>query len=251
MIGLQSTLDVFVQDQTSPLFQYYLIEELKTDIVLTADISINDDVINVSSGHGFTAAPGETIIIREGDKLQHSTVKSVSVNAVTIVTPVSTKFTINGTKIIRGNRLLNTKGDVTEKKSYFKFYDDNATIPIDINKVVINMIHSSESDDSKFGGIAAITDYVYFRKINNIIQNLGYFNCNQCFANRGADVTYTDKAGGGLYGTRIVFDIKEIFGQVIRLDPKYDDQIEFNNPADLTDLDSMIISIIGSYTEGE
>ena len=54
--------DVNIQSQTNALFQYLLINEQKTDITLTSEIKVDDTVVSVSAGHGFTGATGEFML---------------------------------------------------------------------------------------------------------------------------------------------------------------------------------------------
>ena len=58
----------------------------------------------------------------------------------------------------------------------------------------------------------------------------------------------------GTNGTNMVFDIKTIFGQVIRLHPTSNDKIRgvVSDDIDATEgMAKMTASFIGSYTEGE
>lgn len=48
-----ASLDVFIQDQDTPPFQYYLMQELKTDILLVTGTAIDDEIIYVNAGHGL------------------------------------------------------------------------------------------------------------------------------------------------------------------------------------------------------
>jgi hypothetical protein len=252
MIGNGGFGEVFVQDTVQPLFQYYLQQEQKTDITLTSPISVDDEIINVSAGHGFVAGPDQLITIVEGDRFEQATVIDVSVNEISISIPSGGAFTINA-KVIRGNKNLNLDGSLASIDAIFKFYDQaNTFIPIDLTKVAINMAHSGVGDDGKFGGIAALTGGgFYFRRVNSDRINLGNYINNQAFKDFGAEVEYPDKGPSGTNSTEIIFDIKKIFGQVIRLDPQHNDQVCGVNRNNLTGLDTFYISLIGSYTQGE
>jgi hypothetical protein len=246
--------DVTIQDSTQPLFQYFLLNEQKKDILLTSDISIDDEVINVSSGHGFTAVAGEHIVIWGDSVFEQAKVKSVSTDAITVDIPMASPFTIADAKITRGNYLLNVDGSVTPVD--FKFTMDTAAIvPIDLSKVVITMQHGANvPDDGKFGGLAELTNGMYFRHVNGTRINLGNYINNQDFKDRGAVVAYTDKAPAGTNATNIVFDIKEIFGQVMRINPRAGDYVLAkirDNISSGAGMAKMIVSVIGSYTEGE
>lgn len=247
----QGGIDVNLQSQTSPFFQYFLIEEQKTDILLTGDVSVDDEIINVTPGHGFTgivAAPGEHIVIWENNQSLQVEVESVATNAITVSNPIARTFTTEGAKVIRGNSQLavNASGGID-----FQMRIQDFTIPIDISKIILTMFHTPAGDDGKFGGIAALAKGMWFRKENSELFNLGNYKKNQDFKNRGAVVTYPAKGPGGTESTDIVFDLEEIFGQVMRMDSRINDIFRGQGRDDMTGLDSLIISMIGSYTSGE
>ena len=250
--NINGGVDVFVQDQTSPLFQYFLIREQKTDITLTSPISQDDTVINVSSGHGFTGragTPGEYITIFENNRYFQQQVVSVSTDALTLEYPVDTDYTVAGASVIRGNNLLNVNGSVTPVN--FDMTIRDFTIPIDISGIILTMFHTATADDGKFGGIAELTNGVWFRKGDGFDFNLGNYRNNQDFKNVGGVPEYTAKGPAGSNATSVTFDLKRIFGQVIRMDARDADTFCAQVRDNLTGLDSFIFSLIGSYTEGE
>lgn len=255
--GHQKEIDVHIQSQTSQLFQYFLMNEQKIDITLTAPVSMDDEIINVSAGHGFTAAPGEYIVMRDGDSFIQAKVTGVSTNAISIEMPVSISLPITA-GVMRGNINMNIDGSSTPVD--FKFSSNccgaqNPLIPIDIGTVIITMQHGANSpDDGKFGGISALTNGVYFRKENGERVNLGNYTSNQSFKDVGADVEYTQKAPAGTNATNITFDIERIFGQVVRVNPRTDDFILARVRDDIdagSGMAKMSISLVGSFTSGE
>lgn len=249
-IGYQKEIDNLPQSSTNPLFQYYLINEIQTNIALTALVSADDEVINVAVGHGFVGIPGEFLVIREGDLFEQCEVKNVSVNAITVCMPVASGFSIDA-KVIRGSNLVNVDGSSTPVDFKFSF-NSGAIVPIDISKVVISMQSGANvPDNGKFGGMAELPNGFYFRKVNGTNVNLGNYRTNQDFKDRGAQVDYTTKAPAGTNATDITFNIEEIFEQVQRIDPRINDAVVARSRDALNTLVKMTISIIGSYTEGE
>lgn len=242
-------LDVNIQHQTAPLFKYDLIREDKADITLTAPVAIDDDVINVSVGHGFTAASGETIVLFENDRYLQARVKSVATNAITIYFPVASAFTVAGAFVMRGNVFMNVDGSGTSQK--FCCQLRNFTTPIDIETVIITMTHPLAGDDGKFGGIAALTNGLLFRKENSTKFNLGNIQKNSDFKLTGGIVDYPAAAPAGSYGTDITYDLIVKFQNVLRLNPSNNDTLEAFVRDDLTGLDLLEISLLGHYTIGE
>jgi hypothetical protein len=256
-IGYQKEIDNNAQSQTNPLFQYYLMQEQKTDITLTAPVSTNDTVINVSAGHGFTGAAGEYLVIRIGDAFEQTAVVSVVTNAIEVEMPMPRDFPISS-GIIRGNIGMNVDGSLTPVE--FKYSsnccgDVNATTPVDISTVIITMQHGANvPDDGKFGGLAALTNGMYFRKENGEFVNLGNYKNNQKFKDLGAVVEYTSKAPAGTNATNILFGLEEMFGQVVRIDPRTPDLISAIIRDDIGATAGMVnftMSLVGSYTAGE
>lgn len=256
-IGDKKEIDVNIQSQTSSLFQYFLMQEQKTDITLTSPVSIDDTVINVSSGHGFTAAAGEYMVIRNGDIFSQAKVISVSVDAITIETPIANAYPVSA-GVIRGNILMNVDGSGGDIEFLYTSACCGAVtplIPVDLSTVVITMQHGANvPDDGKFGGLAALAKGMYFRKKNASRVNLGNYTTNQDFKDRGAVVEYTDKAPAGTNATNITFEIEEVFGQVVRIDPRLTEDIQaiIRDKVDAGEgMAKMTISLIGSLTKGE
>jgi len=239
-------IDVFVNDQTNPLFQNFLIDEQKTDITLTSPVSKNDEIVSVSAGHGFTGADGEYITIYENNRWIQSKVVSVSTDDIELDEPVAFDITTNAV-VIRGSNLLNVDGSTDEVDFSFKLRD--YTIPIDISKIIILAIHTAEGDYTKFTGIAALTKGIWFRKENGIDFNLGNYINNQDFRLKGAEVDFPDKAPAGSYATEIVFDMVKIFGQVMRFYPEDNDTFKGTVRDALQTISSLQVALIGSYTD--
>ena len=249
-------IDVHIQSQTSNLFQYFLMDEQKTDIGLTSAVTLDDETINVTAGHGFTGAAGEYLVIRNGDEFTQLKVTGVATDAISIEMPISRGYPLSAV-IVRGNINMNIDGNAVP--TTFKYCNHTneipVTIPIDISTVIITMQHGTNvPDDGKFGGLTALSKGIYFRKINNTSVNLGNYITNQSFKADGGIVEYTTKAPAGTNGTNIVFNIEEIFGQVIRLDPRSGDKFTSDVRDDIDAVSGMAlltVSIIGSFTKGE
>ena len=249
-------VDVNIQSQTSPLFQYFLMDEQKTDISLTSEISIDASVINVSSGHGFTAASGEYILVRNGDVFTQTKVKSVATDAITVEMPIDSRYPVFGTTVIRGNINMNIDGSAAPTDFICLLPESSgAQIPIDISTIILTMQHGSNvPDDAKFGGLTALTNGIYFRKVNGDRLNLGNYQNNQRFRDIGAEVLYTEKAPAGTNGTIIKLPLEDVFGQVIRLNPRTNDCFLGHVRDDIDAVSGMVkmtVSLIGSLTKGE
>ena len=251
-IKYQKEIDNNPQSQNNPIWQYFLMQEQKIDITLTASIAEGDNKIDVSAGHGFTGAAGEYIVVRNGDVFLQMEVKSVLGDEIMVGMPVDMDFP-DTSSVMRGNINMNVNGSGTPVD--FEYTTDknggvNPTIPIDLATVKITMQHATAGDDSLFGNLAALTNGFYFRKLNGLAQNFGNYKANQKFKDFGAEATYTDKAGRGNFSTEIEFDVKKIFTQEIRLNPRTIDKI-LGKVRDNIALLKFTVSLLGSFTSGE
>lgn len=240
--------NIHIQDNSQPLFQYFLMQEIKTDILLTSPVAIDDFILNVSAGHGFIV--GEFIVLWENNVFEQARVINVNVNQITIDIPSANAFSVNA-KIIRGDISMDVNGSITPIDFIFKPY--NTVYLINICAAIITMQHGiNVPDDGKFGGIPQLTNGLYFRQANGKRINLGSYKNNADFRQRGAKVDYSQKAPAGSYGTNIDFTLNDRsrFGQVICIDPMDNDYIFARVRDNLTGLDDMNISLLGNIQIG-
>lgn len=246
--GGRGEYDVSIQSNTSNLFQAFLQTYVKEDITLTAPIAVDDEVINVSAGHGITAE--QFLIIYTDNYYWQVEVKSVSTNAISLYSPAFLPFAVTDTTIIRGSADLNVNGSVTPV--IFKFGIPGANIPkIDINAALIMLAHSADGGDNLYGGIAQLTNGFLVRKENSTKFNFGNYRCNRCYKLYNADVKPVDKPPAGQYGTEIKFKLQgqENYDQVVRIE--YGDTITGTVRDNLSTLLYKRMTLIGSYTSGE
>lgn len=243
---IEDGLDVWIQDPTTPPFHYYLMNEQKTDITLTEIVPVDVNIINVSAGHGFTTS--SYMVIYENNKYLQAKVTAVNTNAITIKTLTANTFSLDAI-VIRGSIEMNIDASVTPVT--FKWFPRSANIPLHIQYGIIKMINQTEPDDSKFGDIAAIINGLIVRRENGIITNYGTYSNNSDFAEFGADVKYSDKAGGGAFSTTIIFEMKKIFGTVIEMNPSLPDMFYSIAKDNFSGLLRFRFSILGHYTQGE
>ena len=177
MYSRRKEQDVWVQDQATPPFQYFLMQEVKSDITLTSDVTKGDTIINVSSGHGFLTAqtPPHYLVLQEGESFHQAKVTGVSTDAITVDEPVGVSFTTGGTTVIRGVIDMNVDG--TTPKEYD--FNMRSGIPIDIQYAVITIWNDAAAgDDSLFGDLTALSNGLRIVKENNINLGLGLYNTN-------------------------------------------------------------------------
>ena len=249
-VGYQKRIETVEQSQVNPLGRYFLMNELKDDIVLTSDTAIDDESVNVSAGHGFTGAEDEVICIFENNRFIQSRVVSVSTNQIFIESPLPYAFTTEA-KVIRGDIDLSKDGSSTAMDYKFALY--NFSIPVDVAYLTIHMSHAADGDNSKFGGITALDlDAGFFMQLRNgYVFNFGNYTNNGDFHKAGASVEKSDKAPAGTYATEIEFDTKKIYTMEVRVHVDEGAYVRGVVRADLSGLTTMYATIFFSYTSGE
>lgn len=244
-----SELDVFIQDQTTTPYHFYMMTEDQTGITLTSPVSTDDMVLNVSAGHGFSI--GDYLVIAEGDLFEQAEVVGVNVNEITISLPFANPFTLSA-EIVRGRTDLSFDGSVTPVDFYAKIYGSGAIVPIDIIGAKITIVHESAGDFSLFGNLSALTNGLFLRKTDGENTNLGNYKTNQDFENYGFHVRFDDRAGGGgEYSTIATINIKEFYGVALRMRPDSSDYFLGKIRDKLDTLISLKIMIFGHFTAGE
>lgn len=95
--------------------------------------------------------------------------------------------------------------------------------------LTISLVHASAADDSKFGDAAALINGLVFRGYNG---ETGQYRTFTNWKNNGdigldfGEVTYTDKAGSGLHGTKATASIKFRAGAIPSIDGSKGDYLE-------------------------
>lgn len=236
-----------IQDQTTEPIKFSLMSHVKDDITLTADVAVNDTIVNVSAGHGFVI--GHTIVIWCDGYYIQSIVTNVATNAITIDRRIDRVFAMARSRVIRGVTNFGVNGSVTPVE--FKFACLELYQPIDLYSINISMYGAGTPDDGKFGGITAITKGLEIRMAyDGVAFNLGNFTANHVFRDYGANVVYTDKAPGGVNGVNINFRLKEIYGVVPRIYAGANSRLYLTVRDDLSGITECCMSLHGHYTEG-
>jgi hypothetical protein len=247
-------IDVYIQDQTTPPFHFYLMTEVKTDIGIVNPIVLGDDTFTATTGHGFTVgvAPYDYMVIWENGGFEQRKVIAVVGDVITVNVPFGNNFSTNAV-VIRGKIDLNLDGSITPVNAFFRMFGPNTTIPIDVIGGKVTMLHSSAGDRSKYGNQASLLNGkgTYFSKNDGINLNLGDYQSNQDFEEFGWTISFDDKAGGGNFSTTAEIDIKKIFGIALRLDPRNGDYFQATIRGDLDGLNRHRFMLFGQYTLGE
>lgn len=231
---LAESVDVNIQDQISDPVEALFVQELGT-AAIASPVSVDDKVVNVEAGHSIVA--GNILNIREGGNFTQLEVVSVSVNAITVDSPLDKNYSVNASVIV-GNKNMNVDGSVTPVVFCIKAPPDKK---YDITRFTFAGTDDTAMDDSKFCGISALTNGLAFRKCNGAIKNLLNIKTNGDWALAAYDREYPEKVPAGVYAisVRKTYAGQEKSGVALRMDGSKDENLSFVIQDDLTGITSI------------
>lgn len=192
--------------------------------------------ITVASGVGF--ADGDPIQIESSAIIEPTFPTIVSGGGTTTLVldrPIDNDFAIGDT-VEQVTTNLAVDGSVTPVS--FKLLADTDQV-WHIVRFLLAMVHAVSADDSRFGGIAALTNGCVLRGYNGTADQYRTFTSwksNFDIKMDMFDLTYTDKAGGGDFGTNGRGSIKHGTGAVPKINEATGDFLELLIQDDLTSL---------------
>ena len=197
-------------------------------------------VINDSTGLNI----GDYVQIENGGiESTFPQITNIVVNNLTLDRPLDRSYSIGDTVEVVEFNMATAVGTLTAPVKFVVIPDtDNI---YHIQRILIVMSHASAADNSKFGGITALPNGVLVRaNINGTYGTFTNWKSNKDIISDMYDVTYTDKAGGGLHGTQARGSFNRI-GVSVRLDGSRGDFLEITVQDDLTALTDFQIKAQG------
>lgn len=199
-------------------FNQYAIRELNNSITLAQPIASGDETIIVSAGHGFTV--GEHVNLWASDKIGQFEVVAINVdgnaNKIKVESPILQAYTVAETKVTRADTRLNLNGSVTPVD--FNIRMQEFIYPIDLHGVIFHMQHGNKvADDGRFGGLTALTNGVYFRRLGDVFNDFLNNRTNLDFKAHGFNVTYTTSAPSGVNSTECYLNFQDKFRTPIQI----------------------------------
>lgn len=244
---LNTSIDVALQDQYTRNFAWRA-KRILNSVVLSSPTVVGSRTISLVAGHGFIA--GDIITLLEsGIPYQGQVIISAS-ESIIVDSPVSYVYTPGQVISNRTSAKMNVDGGSTP----IIFNIAPTGIKWDVTHLTINIIGSSNMDDSMFGNIGGgVTNGLVLRK--KVTDSLYYnltgmsFKTNGDFRISGAYAEYTTKAGGGSYSFHANFQFggQDGFGSVIRLDGTQSpiEEIQLIVQDNLSSLTTFYCAIIG------
>lgn len=246
--------DVFIQDQATQQISLYLGQNLTENVTYRAAQPGNATVLNITSD--VAPAVGNFICSKEGSFFTQPEIISVTSLGgndydVGIAMPLDHAYTTSAHLCLQ-NCDMNVDGSTTPIEFVLGPEGLAAGEQWDLTRMIVVMTHSAAGDDSRFGGLSALTNGTYFRLENGTNYNLFNAKENGDFAIEGYDIVYpTRAAAGSSYGTRarITFNGQDKRGVVLRLSVDTNDQVLACVRDDLSGLVSFRVKFQGQVTD--
>jgi hypothetical protein len=242
-------LDINIQDQHTTLIDSYFLQSV-SNFTISADITAStlttlEYDFEATAGHGLAGGNEIILLDTSADRAFYATVMNVATNTITLDRPIDYAFAASTTLGRIATSQMAVDGSSTEQI----FTVRAGTVPFDITRVIIQMVHSAAGDDGKFGGITAISRGLVMRSIDGVQNTIFNFKTNGDIRNFCFDLTYSDKAAGGENGTgaRITFGGQSKHGVTIRLSGT--DSLQWVVQDNLTGLTSLRIVAQGHEVE--
>lgn len=197
---------VNIQDQSTKMLNLYFIKQLGASTTLSAKTTVDLRTIQVANATGFSAGNYIGIFGGVGRFYFGHQIGAPSGSTLTLDTPLDYEFAIGAT-VLNFTKEMAVNGSTAPQVFQIGPIGSPVGLRIDITKLVVSVVDNLEPDDSKFGGIAALTNGCVLRKRNGVYDNEANWKTNRDIGlYAGVAPSYTDKAGGGYYGA--YFDVR-------------------------------------------
>ncbi len=213
------SVDVFIQDQTTPALDLYFIQPIGAPTTLAVTGAIDDTSIEVTSDAVFTA--GDFIGIFAPPRFYFGVaLTKPGGNILTLDTPLDFAYPA-GSNVLAFTRDLDVNGSVTPQ--VFEVQGPEGVgaeaFEIDITRIMISMTTASTPALNEFGDLAALTNGIVLRRTDSLTRNIWNAKSNLEMLNLAYDLTFYSAIGTGLdgLGVRYTFAGQDKHGVAVRL----------------------------------
>lgn len=251
------SLDVNIQDQTSPPIDLYFTQpNAGPPTTLTVPTALGDVEVTVAStaniGIGdylgiFSGASGE-------QRFYFGAVTDINGLLVEVDSPVDFAFDAGDT-VLASSRDMNVLGTHISPQIYAITNGTNLTNqPIDINRIILTMDTATAPEWDEFGDLDALIYGILLRRVDGDTRNIFNLKSNSDMAQVAFDVNFRSPGAppstalGGV-SCRITFNGQDKHGVAIRLFGG--DSLQFVIQDDLTGLEKFRVMGQGQLTVGE
>lgn len=238
-----STFDVYIQDQTSDIVDYYITRQIRALTLVTAIIDTRTVTVTDATG----VIVGNYLCLQSGVRAFQARILAINGNVLTIDSPLDFTFPVDSVAA-ETSPDMNVDGSVTPVIFELK---PGAGVQWDVTRILIVILDEVAMDDGKFGGITALTNGCVLRKADTVHHKIFNIKTNGAMAQRMYDVQYADKAPAGQYGLRArrSFAGQDKNGVVIRLDGDNEESLQMIIQDNLTGLLSFRVIAQGHVVE--
>jgi hypothetical protein len=240
-------IPVNIQDQTSRALDLDFLQVLAAPTTLSANASVEDLTVDVTSTTGFVDGAVVGISTAGGDFYFGQQIGAVAGSTVTLDTPLDVAFPA-GSSIFPATKAMNVNGSSTTQIFQIGPVGVATGIYIDITRIMGYIQDGNAMDDSMFGGISGgLTNGIVFRLNNDVITNYWNMKTNGQIGLLAFDANYTAKAPTGSYGFRFrnTYAGPSKHGVTLRISPG--DTLELLVQDDLTGLEVFNMMAQGHY----
>lgn len=247
--AIEMATEVTVLDQTTRSVNLFF-GRLDTVTTLSAQADPGDTTLTLTSTTGFTDGTVAGVFsLNDVDGFYLGTQLGVpSASDITVDTPIDIELAA-GSAVAGVETNMAVDGSVTTQIFQIGPVAIGSTLILDITRIMGHILDGTAMDDSKFGGITALTNGIVLRKNDGVITNLWNAKTNADLALICYDFNYSEKAGGGgsLHGCnfRNTFAGQENHGVVLELLPG--ESLEILVQDDLTGLEDFTMMAQGHF----
>jgi len=234
-IGGGTNRDALPQDPTSEPVLLKITRHIGTAI-LSTQISVDDNVISLQSGHGFVI--GNIIEICENRRIYQSEVIGVSGNDISVNMPIDYNYSVNSI-INRCDPNIVVDGSSNRIEFYASPCEGTAW---DVYSLILTTETKNEPGPTKYSGITALEKGLYLRKSNGVFKNYTIIRKDSDYRAYGIKYEIDEKSPAGNYLVYAGFDLRNVLGVADRI--FYGDKIQLFVQDDLTE-GSIITKITG------
>ena len=246
-----ASVDVFVQDQTTPNFYLFFNQAKTTPTTLANAVAIDDNTFVVADATGWTVGTYAGVFYGAENRFFFADVLAVSGTTITVNLPFDYAFPA-GSFAVPTNKNLSVDGSTTAQEFALRGAGPGSTLTVDITNLEFRMITDNVPSLTKFGDIVGgVTKALVIRKKDGEYRNLfGFRNNSGLFTIADSyevfQATNPSQGQDGLLA-RVTFAGQEKTGVAIRLEPG--EELQAIVQDDLTDLVTFTIMAQGHEVE--
>lgn len=247
--SLRGAIDVHLADVHYVTINDFVHRHVAPGTTLAAPSAVGARQITVVSAAGFTVGSLVHFGMTPGGSSEpiHPEITAVAGTLITLDRPLDNAYAAGFMVAVAIVNLAALAGTPAAPVSY-QYWPMAGRIE-HIQRLMVQMTHSTAADDSSFGNLLRLLNGVVLRaRVNGVVGTLTNWKSNGDMRMDMFDVIYTDKAGPSTFGVSARGAFSDI-GVVLRLDSAQGDYFEILIQDNLTALASFKIKMQG-HVEG-